>query len=89
MAKKRSEAHLTVERIQAFLDDSLSLDERAEVQAHSTFCGSCQAELEAWQLLYSELDGLAALDPAADFRDRVLASLDSAVSSAAKERGVG
>ena len=86
MAQKRPKTHLTAERIQAFLDDALSRDERAEVQEHATFCGGCQAELEAWQLLYSELGELPELSPAPSFRDRVLASLDTAVPAASAEK---
>ena len=78
MAQKRPKTHLTAERIQAFLDEALSRDERARVQEHAAFCGRCQAELEAWQLLYSELGELAELSPAPSFRDRVLAGLDTA-----------
>ncbi len=86
MAKKHPKTHLTAERIQAFLDDALSRDERAEVQEHATFCGGCQAELEAWQLLYSELGELPELSPAEGFRGRVLAGLDTAVPTAAAEK---
>ena len=78
MAQKHPKTHLTAERIQAFLDDVLSRDDRAEVQEHATFCGRCQAELETWQLLYSELGELPELSPAPNFRERVLASLDTA-----------
>ncbi len=79
MARKHPKTHLTAERIQAFLDDVLSRDDRAEVQEHATFCGRCQAELETWQLLYSELGELPELSPAPNFRERVLAGLDTAV----------
>jgi anti-sigma factor RsiW len=85
VAKKHSKAHLTAERIQAFLDEALSEAERAEVQEHATFCGRCQAELETWQLLYFELGELPELSPAPNFRDRVLAGLDTAVPAAAGE----
>ena len=85
MAKKHSKTHLTAERIQAFLDDALSRDERAEVQEHATFCGRCQAEMETWQLLYSELGELPELSPAPNFRDRVLAGLNTAVPAASGE----
>ena len=86
MAPKRPKTHLTAERIQAFLDDALSRDERAEVQEHATFCGRCQTELETWQLLYSELAELSELSPAPNFRDRVLAGLDTAVPAASAEK---
>lgn len=81
MAQKHPKTHLTAERIQAFLDDALSRDDRAEIQEHATSCGRCQAELETWQLLYSELGGLPELSPAPNFRERVLAGLDTAVTS--------
>ena len=83
MARNHPKTHLTAERIQAFLDDDLSRNERAEVQEHATFCGRCEAEMEAWQLLYSELGGLPELSPTPNFRDRVLAGLDTAVPAAA------
>jgi anti-sigma factor RsiW len=86
VAPKRPKTHLTAERIQAFLDDALSRDDRAEVQEHATFCGRCHAELETWQLLYSELGELPELSPAPNFRDRVLAGLDTAVPAASAEK---
>ena len=86
MAPKRPKTHLTAERIQAFLDDALSRDDRAEVQEHATFCGRCHAELETWQLLYSELGELPELSPAPNFRNRVLAGLDTAVPAAQAEK---
>ena len=86
MAKKHSKTHLTAERIQAFLDGALSGDERAEVQEHATYCGRCQAEVETWQFLYSELGDLPQLSPAPNFRDRVLAGLDTAVPAASGEK---
>ncbi len=82
MAMKHPKTHLTAERIQAFLDDALSRDERAEVQEHATTCGRCTAEVEAWQLLYSELGELPELSPAPNFGDRVLAGLNKAVPAA-------
>ena len=88
MAQKRSKTHLTAERIQAFLDESLSREERVRVQEHAAFCGRCQAELESWELLYSELGGLPELSPAPSFRERVLAGLDTAVPAPAAEQGL-
>ncbi len=88
MAKNHPKTHLTAERIQAFLDDGLSLNERTEVQEHATFCGRCQAELEAWQLLYSELGGLPELSPAPNFQARVLAGLDTAAPAPSPEKSV-
>ena len=86
MAMKHPKTHLTAERIQAFLDEALSRDERAEVQEHATLCGRCQAELEAWRLLYSELGELPELSPAPNFGDRVLAGLDKAVGAPSTQK---
>ena len=88
MAQRSPKTHLTAERIQAFLDDALSRDDRAEIQAHTTLCGRCQAELETWQLLYSELGGLPELSPAPNFRERVLAGLDTVVPAPSAEQGL-
>ncbi len=86
MAMKHPKTHLTAERIQAFLDDALSRDERADVQAHAASCGRCRAEVEDWQLLYSELGELAELSPASNFSERVLADLDTAIPAASGEK---
>jgi anti-sigma factor RsiW len=73
--KKDVNMHLTAERIQGFLDGALSKEERVHVEEHATFCASCQAELDAWQLLYSELSELPGLAPSEGFASRVLAGL--------------
>ena len=86
MEMKHPKTHLTAERIQAFLDEALSGDERAEVQEHATLCGRCQAQLEAWRLLYSELGELPELSPAPNFGDRVLAGLDKAVGAPSTQK---
>ena len=76
MAKKDANMHLTAERIQAFLDGALAKEESAQVEEHATFCGSCQAELDTWRLLYSELSALPELAPSEGFATRVLAELE-------------
>ena len=81
--------HLTAKRIQAFLDETLSFEEMAEVQEHATFCGGCQAELDAWRLLYSELGELPELSPAPGFATRVLSALEPAVPEATEKPLVG
>lgn len=67
--------HLTAERIQALLDGHLSDGEFADAQEHVVFCSRCHADLEAWQLLYAELGGLAEIGPSSDFAARVLEHL--------------
>ncbi len=76
MAKKDVDMHLTAERIQAFLDSALPEVERVQVEEHATFCARCQAELDTWQLLYSELSELPELEPSEGFARRVLTELD-------------
>ena len=50
--------HLNAERIQAFLDGALGTEERGEVERHAASCAGCQADLDGWRLLYSQLGGL-------------------------------
>lgn len=64
--------HLTAQRIQELLDGQLPERELADVQEHVVFCARCQSELEAWQLLYSELGGLTEMEPSPHFAARVL-----------------
>ncbi len=80
MAKKHFNMHLTAERIQAFLDGTLPKEESVDVQEHATSCASCQGELQAWQLLYSELKELPVLEPSRGFAQQVLSELDTAVT---------
>ena len=79
MSKKDAAMHLTAERIQAFLDGALPTEERVFVEDHAAFCGSCQAELDTWRLLYSELSELPELAPSEGFTSRVLAELEVTV----------
>ncbi len=67
--------HLTAQQIQALLDGQLSDGEFADAQEHVVFCARCHADLEAWQLLYAELGGLAEIGPSSDFAARVLEHL--------------
>ena len=78
MSKKNVPMHLTAERIQAFLDGALPKEERVYVEEHAAFCGSCQEELDTWQLLYLELNDLPELAPSEGFARRVLAEVEVA-----------
>lgn len=73
--------HLTAERIQGFLDGLLPAGEVADVQRHVTSCSSCRADMESWQLLFSELGGLERLEPAAALHEAVLAGLRTVADS--------
>jgi len=81
LSHERDLTHLTAERIQGFLDGALSATEVADVQSHVTSCSHCQADLEAWQVLFSELGGLERLEPATALRWAILAGLDSVANS--------
>ncbi len=66
------DGHLTPESVQALLDGALEGDEARAARAHVDTCARCQAEVEGWRLLFSELDGLGRLEPRPGFGDRVL-----------------
>ena len=67
--------HLSAERIQAFLDGELSQAEMARIQGHSASCVRCQSEIEAWRLLFDELEELPTLDPSPGLVERVMGAL--------------
>lgn len=64
--------HLTSEQIQEFLDQQLTPREEAQVREHLAACVHCQSEAEAWNLLFSDLGSLPALDPSPAFLNEVL-----------------
>lgn len=75
MAHEHDGRHLTSEQIQAFLDRQLPSGEAARAREHLSACPRCQAELEAWELLFSELGELPELAPGAGFSQAVLQEL--------------
>lgn len=68
--------HLAPEGVQALLDGVLEGDEARAARAHVDTCARCRAEVEGWDLLFSELHGLGRLEPRPGFGDRVLADVD-------------
>jgi Putative zinc-finger len=78
LSNARDLTHLTAERIQGFLDGLLPAREVADVQQHVTSCSRCRSDLEAWQMLFSELGDLEQLEPAESLRQAILAGLESA-----------
>lgn len=72
MTDARDKLHLTPERIQAYLDGVLLDEEVADVRQHVTFCSRCQADLDAWQLLFGELTELSELAPSEVVRQGVM-----------------
>lgn len=75
MARDGDLRHLTSEKIQEFLDKGLTPREEALVQEHLSVCPRCQGELEAWNLLFSELGSLRELAPSPALSRQVLAGL--------------
>ncbi len=67
--------HIDPERMQAFLDGEISQEEMAVVQEHTVYCARCRSEIEAWEMLFSELDELEDEGPSVEFADRVMAGL--------------
>ena len=67
--------HLTSEQIQEFLDRRLSQDEEALVQEHLSACPHCLAEVEAWNLVFSDLGSLEELEPSPAFSEGILSQL--------------
>jgi anti-sigma factor RsiW len=67
--------HIDPERMQAFLDGEISQEEMAVVQEHTVYCARCRSEIEAWEMLFSDLDELEDEGPSVEFADRVMAGL--------------
>lgn len=70
-----SSEHLTSETLQAYLEGELPAKGQVPVESHLATCARCASELEAWSLLFSELDDLPGLEPSPDFGKRVMAQL--------------
>ena len=67
--------HLSEDALQGYLDGALPDAERDRVGEHVASCARCRSRLEAWELLFSELDGLDEIAPSTGFADRVMADL--------------
>lgn len=67
--------HLTAERIQALLDGVLPGREARVLRAEAESCPRCSAELEAWEVLFQDLEDLPVMTPSPAFRERILESL--------------
>lgn len=75
MARDVDLRHLTSEKIQEFLDQRLTPREEARIQEHLSACPRCRSEMEAWNLLFSELGTLPELYPTPALSEQVLAGL--------------
>lgn len=80
--------HLDALRMQAYLDGELPGGEVADVRAHLEACPRCRGEIEAWEVLYHDLEELPALSPSPAFRQRILASVEPPTRAANGVRGL-
>jgi len=76
MWRSDSDAHLSEERIQDWLDGRLPPPDAAAVEGHVGACPRCRAEVEGWRALMGELSGLEALAPQTGFSGRVLDAVE-------------
>lgn len=76
MADDLNNQHLSAEGIQALLEGELPGGEAVALEEHASSCARCQAELEAWRLLFAELAEMPRMTPAAGFRDRVMENVE-------------
>jgi anti-sigma factor RsiW len=60
------------ELLSAYLDDELTAQERAEVEAHLEFCAPCLGDLDEEREVRSAVRGLPAVDPPFGFYERIL-----------------
>jgi anti-sigma factor RsiW len=67
--------HLSAEGIQAFLESELPKAEAALIREHLSSCARCEAEVEAFRLLFAELGELPELAPSEHFAERVMGEL--------------
>lgn len=67
--------HLTSDLIQDFLDKGLTPKEGAYVQEHLSVCPRCREEVDAWSVLFADLESLPEIDPGPALSRQVLERL--------------
>jgi anti-sigma factor RsiW len=87
VAREGNLRHLTSEQIQEFLDERLSPEEEAPIQEHLSACPHCLAEVEAWNLVFSDLGSLEELEPSPAFSKEILSQLPDPAPWGARLRG--
>ena len=70
------DSHLDDLRMQADQDGELPAGETARVRAPLDVCPRCRRQVEAWETLFHDLDGLPALSPSPAFRERIMTSVE-------------
>lgn len=67
--------HPTPDRLEAYVEGSLSDADRAVLESHLVSCARCQTEVEEWRALFAALASLPLLEPSPGFADRVMAGV--------------
>jgi anti-sigma factor RsiW len=65
--------HPAPERLQDFLEGTLSRGEALGVEGHLHVCRDCRVEVEGWRALSTSLGELPGFDPSPEFSERVMA----------------
>lgn len=71
----KGSTHITIDKLQAYLDQDLDLAKHQEVEDHLDQCPSCREELSRHENLFSGLENLPALELEKDLSIPVLAQL--------------
>ncbi|MBI4540716.1 MAG: zf-HC2 domain-containing protein [Gemmatimonadetes bacterium] len=74
MGNQRAD-HLSDALLQDYADGVLPGLEREAAQTHLSSCARCRTEIEAWQLLFSQLVELPRFAPTPGFAERVMARI--------------
>ena len=72
MANDGDRRHLTSRQIQELLDRQLTPGEEGLAREHLAVCPHCRAEVEGWQMLFSDLGQLPELEPGPAFSPSVM-----------------
>jgi hypothetical protein len=65
--------HPTADRLEAFVEGSLSAADGAVLESHLQGCPVCQTAVDEWRALFAALEGLPNFEPADGFAERVMA----------------
>jgi anti-sigma factor RsiW len=82
-----SREHVSSELLQAFLEGELSTERVGEVESHLAACRRCASELDAWRVLFTELEDMPGLGPSEGFAQRVMSQVPTRPSFARRITG--
>jgi len=86
-ARRRDEAHIPPSSIQDYLENRLSAQPAARLEAHLAACASCRVEVQGWTTLMGSFQPLRHFAPRPGFVERVMAQV--MVPAPVPERGGG